>query len=362
MLYQTFPYESVRSFCLKVFSGYGFSSRECDIITDVLLCADLFGIESHGIQRLIRYHSEIGDGMVKVDAQSTTMHETPVSAVLDADKGMGQVVGVHAMELAIQKAKTSGIGMVSVRNSNHYGIAGYFADMAVREDLMGICMTNTEAIAVPTFGKKAMLGTSPIALGFPAEPVSFLFDAATTVVPRGKIEVYNKNEKPLPEGWAVDTAGYPSQDAGEILNSIIGKLGGGIAPLGGSGDLHGGHKGYGFGIIVDIFTGILSSGMTSNHVNVTKGQTDIAHFFMALDYTLFGDKKAIKEHFSTFLQELRDSPKADGGERIYIHGEKEFESRDRKLIDGVPINEKTLDEMRMIAGFHGINISDYLSA
>jgi len=298
--------------------------------------------------------------MVKIGAQPVIVYETPVSAVLDADKGMGQVVGVHAMELAIQKAKKAGIGMVSVRNSNHYGIAGYFADMAVREDLMGVCMTNTEAIAVPTFGKKAMLGTSPIAIGLPAGPVNFLFDASTTVVTRGKVEVYNKNEKPLPEGWAVDADGQNSRDAGEVIYNIVKKLNGGIAPLGGSGELHGGHKGYGLGIIVDIFTGILSSGMTSNHVNVIPGQNDIAHFFMAVDYGLFGDKNAIKERFSAFLHELRESPKADGMDRIYIHGEKERESEKQKRIDGIPISAKTIAEMQTIAEFHGIKIREYL--
>ena len=354
MSYQLYQYEKLKPFCLKVFAGYGFDPGESEIITDVLLCADLYGIESHGIQRLFRYHQEITGGVVKIGAKSTVVHETPVSAVLDANHGMGQIAGVNAMELAIQKAKISGIGMVSVRNSNHYGIAGYFANMAVQEDLMGICMTNTESIAVPTFGKKAMLGTNPVALGFPADPVDFLFDAATTVVPRGKLEVYNKNSKPLPDGWAVDTNGQPCQNAGEIINNLIEKLGGGIAPLGGLGELHGGHKGYGLGIIVDIFTGILSSGMTSNYINTKQGQTNIAHFFMAVDHGLFGDKEAIKEHMSGFLRELRESPKADGKERIYTHGEKEFESKKQKLLSGIPINEKTLAELNEIAGYHGI--------
>jgi len=359
MQYQNLPYADVHRFCIKVFSGYGFTPDECEVITDVLLCSDLFGIESHGIQRLIRYHSEISEGYAKVAAKPVVVHETPISAVIDADKSMGQVISVHAMKLAIEKAKSTGIGMVSVRNSNHYGIAGYYAEMAVKEDLMGICMTNSEAIAVPTFGKRAMLGTNPIALGFPADPVDFLYDAATTVVTRGKVEVYNKNEKPLPDGWAVDTDGHPSSNAGEIINNIINKLGGGISPLGGSEELHGSHKGYGLGIIVDIFTGILSSGATSNHANVTEGLNDIAHFFMAVDYNLFGDKKIIKERFSGFLQELRESPKADGKERIYTHGEKESESKKQKMSDGIPIGDKTLAEMKMIAESQNIKMDDY---
>jgi len=361
MRYQSLPYADVHRFCVKIFSGYGFKQDECEVITDVLLCSDLFGIESHGIQRLIRYHGELSEGFAKVAAQPAVIHETPVSAVIDADKSMGQIVSVRAMKLAIEKAKSTGIGMVSVRNSNHYGIAGYYAEMAVKEDLMGICMTNSEALAVPTFGKRAMLGTNPIALGFPADPVDFLFDAATTVVTRGKVEVYNKNEKPLPDGWAVDADGKPSRNASEIISNIINKLGGGIAPLGGSEELHGSHKGYGLGIIVDIFTGILSTGVTSNHVNATEGHNDTAHFFMAVDYNLFGDKSAIKEHFSKFLQELRDSPKADGKDRIFTHGEKESESKKQKMADGIPINDKTLAEMKMIAESQGVKFDEYFT-
>jgi len=355
MFYKNYSYEKVKRFCINVFAGYGFSGRECEIITDVLLCADLFGTESHGIQRLIRYHTEIGAGMVNVDAVPDVIHETPVSAVIDANKGMGQVVGVRSMELAIKKAQISGIGMISVRNSNHYGIAGYYTEMAAEADLMGICMTNTEAISVPTFGKKAMLGTNPIALSFPADPYNLLFDASTTVVTRGKVEVYNKNEKTLPDGWGINSDGQPCNDAGEVLKNIIEKLGGGISPLGGSTELQGGHKGYGLGLIVDLFTGILSSGSTSNHVNDLKDQTDIAQFYMAVDYGLFGEKKAVKKHLSEFLDELRTSPKAEGQTRIYTHGEKEAESKKQKLTEGIPINERTLDEMRMIAKHHGID-------
>jgi LDH2 family malate/lactate/ureidoglycolate dehydrogenase len=351
--YTDISFPLLRDFCTRLFCTYGFTGEESASITEALLRADLYGIESHGVQRLIRYHNEIGAGMVDVRAKAELVYETPVSAVMDGHKAMGQLTGINAMEIAISKAKQTGIGMVTVRNSNHYGIAGYYSTLALQADLIGVSMTNTEAICVPINGKRAMLGTNPIALAMPADPVPFSYDAATTVVPRGKLEVYFKNGKPLPEGWAVDTEGRPSQDAGAVLNAIIKKLGGGIAPLGGTGEISGGHKGYGLAGMVDIFTGILSGGLTSNHVNVKPGETGICHYFAAIDYGIFGDKKALKSALSGFLEELRASPKAEGQDRIYTHGEKEAETMAARLNGAVPVNEKTLEEIRKIAEEQG---------
>ena len=170
MGYMKIDYESLKTFCEHVFKGYGFSEEESAVITDILLAADLAGIESHGVQRLIRYHKEITDGMVKLGAVPEIVKETPLSAVIEGNDAMGQTLAYGAMELAIKKAKACGVGMVTLRNGNHYGIAGYYANMAAKEGLIGICMTNTEAIMVPTFGKQAMLGTNPIAFAMPAKP------------------------------------------------------------------------------------------------------------------------------------------------------------------------------------------------
>jgi LDH2 family malate/lactate/ureidoglycolate dehydrogenase len=352
--YRWIDTKKARCFCEEVFHSYGFSPEDSKIITDILLRADLYGIESHGVQRLIRYHNEIGSGLVDVRAKPEITHETAISLVIDAHKAMGQLAAFQGMKLAIQKAQTSGCGMVSVCNSNHFGIAGFYSGMASEADLLGICLTNSEAISVPTFGRKAMIGTNPIAFAMPAEPVDFSYDAATTVVPRGKLEVYNKNGKALPDQWALDMEGRPSSNAAEVLHNIIHKLGGGIAPLGGVGELYGGHKGYGLGIIVDILTAGLSGGLTSNYVNVTPGHNGICHFFMAMDYGLFGDKKAIKEKLSTFLRELRESPRAEGCGRIYTHGEKEAEMMAERLNGQIPVHIKTLAELRGIAAAQGI--------
>lgn len=357
--YRNLNYQKTYELCTKIFEGYGFEQKKAKNITDVLLMADLYGIESHGIQRMIRYHNAMLNGEVDVHAPIEVVHETPISATLDAHKGMGQVVGNYAMKMAIEKAEKSGMGMVAVRHSNHYGIAGYYTRMAVKQDLIGVCMTNTEAIMVPTFGKRAMLGTNPIAVSMPADPTPFLFDAATTVVPRGKLEVYNKREKPIPLGWAIDADGHDTTDSAKVLHNIIHKLGGGIAPLGGTSEENSGYKGYGFGMICELFTSIMAGGLTSNHC-VTKERNEISHCFWAIDYGIFGEKKMIKDNFSTLLQELRDSPKADGQKRVYIHGEKELESYERKIIDGIPVNEKTFKEIQMIAEYAGLDSAVYI--
>jgi len=341
--------DRARHFCINLYKAYGFSKDESEIISDVILRADLYGIDSHGIHRLIRYHDEITSGQVDVKAKIDIVHETGISACLEANKAMGQLVGVQAMNMAIQKARTSGCGMVTVRNSNHYGIASYYTEMAAEQDLIGVCMTNTEAICVPTFGCEAMTGTNALALAMPAEPYNFSYDASTTVVPRGKLEVYRKNGEPLPEHWALDVNGHPCTDAAVVVDNIIAKAGGGITPLGGMGTLNGGHKGYGLSIIVDLFSAVISNGLTSNYVNRKPDHTGICHFFMAIDYGIFGDKTAIKANMSKFLQELRDSKKAEGHSRIYTHGERATQLMAQRKNGTIPVNEKTLEEMKNIA-------------
>ena len=187
MSYVKWSYDTLLKFSLDAYVRFGFSDEESKIITDVLLLSDLYGIESHGMQRMVRYHMGIKKGMIDVSAKPEVVFETPVSAVIDGRDGMGQLIGRHAMELAIKKAKERGVGIVTVRNSNHYGIAGYYAKMACDEGLIGFSFTNSEAITVPTFGKTVMLGTNPIPRARPAEPYPFLFAASTNVVTRGKL-------------------------------------------------------------------------------------------------------------------------------------------------------------------------------
>jgi LDH2 family malate/lactate/ureidoglycolate dehydrogenase len=355
MTYKQIDTVKARNFCGELFAAYGFSSGESKIITDVLLRADLYGIESHGMQRLVRYHDEITSGQVDVRAKTEIIHETAISACIDANKAMGQLAAFEAVNLAVEKAKKTGCAMITVRNSNHYGIAGYYANLAAEEDLLGICMTNTEAICVPTFGSQAMTGTNAIALSMPAAPYTFSYDASTTVVPRGTLEVFRKNNQPLPDNWALDENGKPCSDAAVVIENIIAKLGGGIAPLGGLGTQNGGHKGYGLGIIVDLFSAVLSGGLTSNHVNRKPGFTGICHYFTVIDYGIFGDKTSIKNAMSKFLQELRDSKKAEGCSRIYTHGEKEAELMAQRINTSIPVNEKTYAEIKIISEKLNVN-------
>ncbi len=358
MSYSYLPVDQVRAYCEEIFSRHGFSRDECERIVDVILTADLYGIESHGIQRMIRYHNSIIRDLVDSKAKPKVIFETKLSAVIDGDRTMGQPTAALAMNMAIEKAKAHGFGAVTVRNCNHYGIAGYYAKMAAKEDLLGGSSTNTEAIAIPTFGKQPMLGTSPLALCMPADPYDFWFDVATTVVPRGKIEIYNKRGLPLKEGWAADENGASCSDAQHVLDNITAKNFGGIFPIGGESVDSGSHKGYGFGIIAELFTSIFSGGHTSPHV-MNGGMGDTSFGFFALDYGMFGDKKEIKERMSTLLKELRESPPAKGHERIYTHGEKEMESMQEKLHTGIPASDKTVEELRQIGSYVGLSYEKY---
>ena len=357
MSFIKYSYELLDKFCTDAFSKIGFSKEESRIIADVLLMSDLYGIESHGMQRIVRYHKGIEKGLIDPKAVPEVLFETPVSAVIDAHDAMGQLVGHSAMKKAIEKAKSTGIAIVSVRNSNHYGIAGYYAKMACDEGLIGFSGTNSEAIMVPTFGRLAMIGSNPIAMSMPAEPYPFFFDCSTTVVTRGKLEMYNKTGKPLPDGWALDREGHDSTDAADVLKNIVSKNGGGIMPLGGSSEVSGSHKGYGWGMVCEIFSSIISLGTTSNYT--MKGKSGICHFFAAIDPSIFGDAALIREHLSTYLEELRQSPKAEGAERIYTHGEKEIEAIADRKKNGIPVNVNTVREMIEFAHFVGLEPRDY---
>lgn len=358
MAHMNFPVDVLEQFVTDAFLKFGFSEEDAKIITDVLITADKYGIESHGMQRVSRYNNGLQSGLIKLDAKPEVVFETPVSAVIDAHEGMGQPVSYRAMNMAIDKAKASGIGIVTVRESNHYGIAGYYALMAVKEGLVGFSCTNSEAIMVPTYGRLAMLGSNPIAVAAPAEPYPFFFDASTTVVTRGKLEMYRKAEKPLPDGWALDETGAPSNDAERVLVNIVNKTGGGIMPLGGSAEKTGSHKGYGWGMVCELFSSIFSQGCTSNRTH-RDGHGGTCHGFMAIDPAIFGDADAVKDHLSTFLEELRAAPKAEGAEQIYTHGEKEVLAVERVKKEGVPVDEKTVIELKQMADYLGMDFAKY---
>ena len=344
---------ALRACMERIFEKEGFSSEDARAIADVLMQADLFGIESHGAQRLMYYYRNIRSGSVNVSAKPEVLRETPVSALIDGHFGMGALVAQFAMRMAIEKAKQSGVGMAVVRNSSHYGIAGYYTLMAEREGLAAFSMTNTGPIMVPTFGREMMLGTNPMAFCMPADPVPFWFDASTTVVMLGKVEVCQKRGRPMPQGWTIGPDGAPCTDASRMNASILAGERGGILPLGGEGETHGGHKGYGLGIMVEALTGVLAQGMTSPQMCGAHGD-HTCHFLLAFDPAMFGDPADIRARMSAYLAALRASEKMPGCARIYTPGEKAFEAMARRLREGVPVEENTLAEVRQIAGELGV--------
>ncbi len=253
------------------------------------------------------------------------LRETPTSLALDAGSGLGQVAGYHAMQRCIDKANEVGLAMVTVRNSNHYGIAGYYAMMALPHDMIGISFTNSQPLVAPTYGRTAILGTNPIAVAAPAgHNRPYVLDMATSIVPIGRVTVYQKADKPIPEGWGIDKDGLITTDPNEVLK------GGALLALGGS-DIMRGYKGYGLSLLVDIFSGILSGASFGKHVgHPNEGKpADVGHFFAAIRVEAFRDIEDFTRDMDTLLDELKNAPKAAGQERIYIHGEKEFELYER---------------------------------
>lgn len=347
--YRRLDYEKVKAFAAKVFESYGVSRKDSETTADILLESDLMGVESHGLQRLHMYCTGIEIGRVNPAGIPKVKKETLVSAVIDADCAFGQVAGTMAMEMAMKKAKKQGIGMVVVNNSTHYGIAGHYAMMAAKEKLLGISMTNTEALVLPTFGKKPMLGTNPIALAMPANPYPLYIDMATCVVPAGKMEVYDKKGLPVPAGWFLDENGEDCMIPGTFLSIRKNKTDGGLLPLGGAGKEHSGHKGYALAMMVELLTAVLSGGNTSDKVRRVPEEEGCCHMMLAIDYSIFGDRAVIERQLGEYMENIRKSARAKGEDRIYTHGEAELESREEKKRGGILVNDRTWAELIRIS-------------
>ncbi len=342
-------YEALQHFAAKILERVGYPREKAAITAWALVEADARGVPSHGLQRLGDYESYVRDGLFQPEAPLTKIHETPTSLVLDGHNGIGMHIAEHAMKACIARAKEGGSGFCSVRNSNHYGMAGLWAEMAVSEGCLGIAMTNTEKFAIVTHGKERLLGTNPMAVALPAaEGKHFLLDMATTTVPHGKIEVYARRGLTMPYGWAVDDQGEDTGDAPGMSSLFKSSLPlGGQLMLGGRGELLGGHKGYGLGLLVELFCAALSGGTWSRHTFTPERGGAIAHFFAALDLRLFGNPEQIAANVENILEEIRHTPTVEGQERIYIHGEKEREHREKALASGVPLDEVTWRELEV---------------
>ncbi|MBN1249651.1 MAG: Ldh family oxidoreductase [Anaerolineae bacterium] len=346
----------LESFCAHIFESLGLEEKDAAIAASVLVAADTRGIPSHGVARLPRYVYGLEIGLMRVDAEPEVLRETASSIVVHAHGAMGAPVSVKTMASVIRKARDVGVAMGCVRDSNHFGIAGYYAMMALEEGMLGIAMTNTAALGVPTFGREPLFGTNPIAFAAPADAEGgFVLDMATTVVARGKIEVYNRQGKALPEGWAVDAQGQAATDAAEILHNLTNQMGGGILPLGGLGELFGGHKGYGLSVMVDILCGVLSGAAFGPDIADTPGSSArVGHFFGAVDVAAFRDPVAFRQDMDRLLHSLRTSAPAAGAERVYFAGLKEREHEEVCRAEGVPLARKVYDQLAIIGAAHAV--------
>jgi len=345
----------LREFCERVFVKLGVPPEDARVTTDVLVLADLRGIDSHGVARLARYVTGIKEGFINPVDRSRIIKETKATALIDGERGLGQVVGKKGMDLAIKKAKETAVGIVAVRNSNHYGIAGYYSLMALAQDLIGVSMTNAAPLVVPTFGRTSILGTNPISLTAPADREKpFVLDMATSVVPRGKVEVYDRLGKPMPLGWAVDETGRGTADAKAVLNALAKRLGGGLLPLGGEGEEFSGHKGYGLALLVDVLSGVLSGAATGLQVYADEKRPNVGHFFMAIDPAAFRPLAEFTRDMDRLARELKESPKAQGQARIYVHGEKSFARMEKFRKEGIPLNPKVVENLKKIGADLGV--------
>ena len=338
---------ALENFCQQVFESLSVPKEEAEIAADVLVAADARGIPSHGVARLFRYVHAIETGLVELDAEPEIVRETASSLLVDAHGAMGAPVSANTMTTIIAKARATGSAFGTVRESTHFGIAGYYAMMALDEGMLGLAMTNTAALGVPTFGREPMFGTNPIAFAAPAgdEP-AFVLDMATTVVTRGKIEVYDRQGRELPEGWAVDEKGRSATDPEQILHNLLHQVGGGILPLGGLGELLGGHKGYGLSVMVDVLCGVLSGSAFGAHIADEPGShARVSHFFGAIQVEAFRDADEFGRDMDRMLRELRNTPPAEGRERVYYAGLKEYEHELECAERGIPLMQKVYDQL-----------------
>jgi L-2-hydroxycarboxylate dehydrogenase (NAD+) len=333
--YNLYRAEDLRNFMVRFFTKLNVSSEDAAIAADVLLSADLRGVESHGIIRLNTYYgSRLKKGLIDPKSPITIINETLTTLALDGGNGLGQVVSKHGMLSCIEKAKANGVSMVTVRNSNHYGIAGYYAMMALEHDMIGISFTNSQPLVAPTYGSAPIIGTNPIAVAVPAKDQRpYVLDMATSIVPIGKVTVYDKAGKDIPAGWGINKLGEVTESPSEVL------YGGALMPLGGI-DMMAGYKGYGLSLMVDIFSGVLSGaafGASVGHPSDPKAGSNVGHFFAAVRIDAFRPVEEFKAAMDEYILQLKNSPKAVGHDRIYIHGEKEFERSERYLSEGVPL-------------------------
>ena len=347
-----YPVEQLSEFATRVFEHFGVPPNEARVAADILALADLRGIDSHGIARLHSYHQMLAAGRINPKAKMTVVRETPSTASVDGDNGLGLVVGPQANEIAMEKAAEIGTGWVVARNTNHYGIAGYYVLQALERDQIGWSMTNTTRIVAPLWGADRMLGTNPIAIAFPGhqEP-PIVIDMATPTVAFGKIEMALRKNEPIPEGWAIDQDGRPTTDPEKMVD------GGALSPLGSERD-RGGHKGYCLSALVDLLCGPLAGGnwgpftppFTLSHSEperqVGRG---LGHFFGAMRIDAFVDPDEFKKQIDDWIRTFRATKPAPGTNGPLIPGDPERESQEKRRTDGIPLLMPVVEDLREVS-------------
>lgn len=344
-------WQTAFSFMRDAFVAVGVPAVDAEISAEILTESDRRGIDSHGLNRFKPiYIDRIIEGILNPVTEIEILRETPTTAVLDGHNGIGMVIGHKAMEIAIKKAKTFGMGMVAVRNSTHYGIAGYYATMATKENMIGITGTNARPSIAPTYGVENMMGTNPLTFGLPTdEEFPFVLDCATSITQRGKIEYFEREGKATPAGMVIARDGNAMTDSSEILKALVSGEAA-LAPLGGIGDELAGYKGYGYATVVEILSAALQAGsymkaLSGIAENGEKKPYSLGHFFIAIDTEAFMGAEEFKKTAGNILRELRASQKAPTESRIYTAGEKEYDAWCERKNKGVPIGEALQAEL-----------------
>ena len=324
----------------------GVPPEDAAIVGDVLIEADLRGISSHGLIRLSTYYgNRLKKGYMDPRTPTRVINETDTTISFDGGNGLGQVNGFRAMTACIEKAKKSNIAVATVNNSNHYGIAGYYAMMALREDMIGISMTNSQPLTAPTYGKTAVLGTNPISLAAPSyNRYPYVLDMATSVVPIGKIKVFEKKGEKIPMGWGLDDNGNVTDDPKKVQSGGPGAL----LPLG-STDILRSYKGYGLALMVDILCGALSGAATLTDIGFPHEpkKSNVGHLFAAIKVNAFRPIIDFKKQLDYMIDLLKNSPKAAGADKIFIAGEKEYLAVEENRKKGVPLLSKIVEELKI---------------
>lgn len=344
--------DDLQAYVVRFMRRFHVPETDARIAADVLVAADLRGIESHGVIRLQSYYgTRLRRGLIDPQARLAVIHETSATLALDGGNGLGQPIAHRAMTRCIEKANSAGAAFVTVRNSNHYGIAGYYAMMALPHHMIGLSLTNSQPLVAPTHGRQAMYGTNPIAIAVPArEEWPFVLDMATSVVPVGKVTVHQKQGLPIPLGWAVNAEGVPTTDPDEVVGGR-----GAVMPLGGT-EEHRGYKGYGLGVMVDILCGVLSGAAFGLQVgrHSADNASNVGHFFAAIRVDAFRDVDAFAADMDAMIRALKDSPKARGEDRIYVAGEKEYELAQYRREHGIPLHATTVTMLKQVGDEVGV--------